>query len=141
VPSGEDNKVSVINTINNTVIANIALTGNPNATAVSPDGSKLYVSNQGSGTVTVINTANNSILNTIPGFSQPNAMALSKDGTHLYVIGFNAGESFLGVVNTLTNTIENIISSSVDVTNFSYFLSPGGGCAQCRKCANLSMAG
>lgn len=128
VPSSEDNKVSVINTTNNTVIANIALTGNPNATAVSPDGSKLYVSNQGGGTVTVISTANNSILNTIPGFSQPNAMALSKDGTHLYVIGFDAGKSFLGVVNTLTNTIENIISLLEGATNFSYFLSPGGGC-------------
>lgn len=46
--------VSVIDTVTNTVTDTIPVGRGPIGVAVSPDGSHLYVANEGDGTVTVI---------------------------------------------------------------------------------------
>ena len=48
--------------------------------AVSPDGTRVYVPNQGSDTVSVINTASNTVVATIPAGSQPVGAGVSPDG-------------------------------------------------------------
>src|SRR5712671_3141612 len=64
------NSVSVINTATNTVIATIPVGNLPFAVAVSPDGRKVYVtddtSNLHSDTMSVIDTATNTVTATIP---------------------------------------------------------------------------
>src|ERR1019366_5635533 len=68
------NSVSVINLVNNTVVATIPVSNNPLGVAVSRDGNKVYVTNSGSNSVSVINTTNNkfgllSLLGIRPGAS------------------------------------------------------------------------
>lgn len=60
---------------------------NPTGVAVSPDGSRAYVSIHGSGSsVVVVDTASMSVLNTFPlGFSGPNGIAVSASGKRGYV--------------------------------------------------------
>ncbi len=48
------NKVSVINTSSNTVVATVSVGNNPMDVAVTPDGAYAYVANSGDGTVSVI---------------------------------------------------------------------------------------
>ena len=63
--SPSNGSISVISTATNTVIATIALGSNdPAGLAVTPDGSKLYVTNTGN--VSVISTATNTVTATIP---------------------------------------------------------------------------
>lgn len=65
---------------------------NPTAVAVSPDGSRAYVSIHGSGSaVAVVDTASMTVLRTFPlGFSGPNGIAVSASGKRGYV-GTNGG--------------------------------------------------
>ena len=56
----------------------------PQLIAVSPDGTRVYVANQGSDTVSVINTATNTVVATISAGSQPVGPAVSPDGARVY---------------------------------------------------------
>jgi len=55
----------VINTSTNAVIKTITVGSNPKSVAVTPDGARVYVTNQGSNTVSVIDTATNAVVATI----------------------------------------------------------------------------
>ena len=111
--SPSNGSVSVINTATNTVVATVALGSNdPAGLAVTPDGSKLYVTNTGN--VTVINTATNTIASTI---AIPNsaAIAISPNGATAYVLSGNS----VSVVNTATNAVVTIIplgTSAIEAT-------------------------
>jgi YVTN family beta-propeller protein len=66
--------VSVISTATNMVTATIPVSSLPHFVAVSPDGSKVYVTNATSNTVSVINTTTNTVIATIPvGSNDPSA--------------------------------------------------------------------
>ena len=71
--------------------------------AVSPDGTRVYVPNQGSDTVSVINTASNTVVATIPAGSQPVGAGVSPDGARVYVTNTNANT--VSVINSATNTV------------------------------------
>ena len=60
------NDVTVINTATNTVVATIPVGSQPIGAAVTPDGTRVYVTNTASNTVSVINTATNTVVATIP---------------------------------------------------------------------------
>src|SRR5215831_14142690 len=92
--------VSVINTATNTVVATIPGFAAPFGVALSPDGTRAYVTNLGN-TVSVVNTATNTVVATIPGFAFPLGVAVSPDGTRAYVT--NNGGNFVSVINTATN--------------------------------------
>jgi len=79
------NTVSVIDSATNTVIDTITVGAKPSAMAVSPDGSRLYVTNSGDDTVSVVDTATNSVVATIPVGAVPNGVAVSPDGSRIYV--------------------------------------------------------
>jgi YVTN family beta-propeller protein len=67
--------VSVIAAATNTVTTTIPLGSGtaPLGVAVTPDGSKVYVTNEGLNTVSVIDTATNTVIGTIPVGTQPTA--------------------------------------------------------------------
>jgi YVTN family beta-propeller protein len=67
------------------VTATIGVGSNPVWVAVSPDGTRAYVTNYLSGTVSVIGTATNQVIATIHGLCNPYGVAVSPDGTHIYV--------------------------------------------------------
>ena len=80
----------------------------PIGLAVSPDGTKVYVTNFGppavsTGTVSVIKTANRGVVATIPVGNYPTGVAFTPDGTHAYVANVNS--SIVSVIATATNTV------------------------------------
>ena len=72
-----------------TVIATIPVGSGPGFIAEAPDGSHVYVANNGGNTVSVIDTATNTVTATIPVGSAPQGVAVSPDGSLVYVV--NAG--------------------------------------------------
>jgi YVTN family beta-propeller protein len=68
-----DNRVSVIDTTTNTMIATIPVGKSPIGLGVPPDGSKVYVANFQSNTVSVIDTVTNTVIASIPVGVQPAA--------------------------------------------------------------------
>jgi YVTN family beta-propeller protein/autotransporter-associated beta strand protein len=111
---GGINTVSVINTATNTVVATIPVGIVPELLAISPDGTRVYVPNQGSNTVSVINTATNSVVATIPAGSQPVGAGVTPDGARVYVTNINA--NMVSVINTATNTVIAAIPVGVNPT-------------------------
>ncbi len=59
------NNVSVINTANNTVTAQVPVGNWPYGVAVTPDGTQVYVANYGGINVSVINTSTNTVATTV----------------------------------------------------------------------------
>ena len=106
--SAFDNSVYVIDTAEETVVSKILVGNSPFRAAVSPDGTKVYVSNVGPGadSVSVIDTATNSVVSTISLESSPIGVAVTPDGTKAYVIS----DSIVTVINTATNSIMSTIS-------------------------------
>ncbi|MBI3799016.1 MAG: YncE family protein [Deltaproteobacteria bacterium] len=98
------NTVSVVDTATNTVVATVPVGGGPKGVAVTPDGKRVYVANQGSGTVSVIDTTTNSKIATVFVGGAPNGIAVHPSGKRVYVTN-NA----LTVIETITNTVVTAI--------------------------------
>jgi YVTN family beta-propeller protein len=69
--------------------------------AVHPDGSRVYVSNGGEGSVSVIDTTDNKIIATIPVGQRPWNMAITPNGKKLYVA--NGRSNSVSVIDTMQN--------------------------------------
>jgi YVTN family beta-propeller protein len=96
--------VSVIDTATNAVSATIPVVGNPIGVAVSPDGSRVYVTNNRSpGTVLVIDTTSNAVTATVPGGSFPFGVAVTPDGGKVYFT--NEGSNTASVIDTATDAV------------------------------------
>ena len=61
----------------------------PFGVSVSPDGSKVYVTNCSDNTVSVINTATNTVTATITVGSAPYGVSVSPDGSKVYVANYS----------------------------------------------------
>ena len=110
--------VSVINASTNKLIDTkpsttltvdpISVGSAPQQIAVSPDGTRIYVTNQNSNSVSVINTATNAIDGAaIAVGSKPAGVALSADGSTLYVAN---GDDSVSVVDTKTRTVFGVMT-------------------------------
>ena len=64
-----DNNISVVNTVSDTVTATMLVRSYPYEVAVTPDGTKVYVANWISNNVSVIDTATNTITNVPVGYN------------------------------------------------------------------------
>jgi YVTN family beta-propeller protein len=96
------NKVSVIDTATNTVKTTIKVGSLPEAVALTPDGSKLYVSN--SGTVSVIETSTDRVSATLK-LTGAGLSAVSPDGASLYLPDSNGLQIISVANNQITATI------------------------------------
>lgn len=92
----------------------IGYSATPTGIAISPDGSKVFVANQGANTLSVIATASNTIMTTIPSFLTPEGVAVSPDGLKVFVA--NKGDNTVKIVDIATNTIAT--SLPINVTGF-----------------------
>jgi len=102
------NTVSVINTATDTVIATIPVGLAPFGVAVSPDGSKVYITHENIfGTVSVIDTARTTVIATIPVGRLPLGVAVKPDGSKVYVASLADG--IVSVIDTATNTVSATI--------------------------------
>jgi len=75
--------------------------------AVTPDGSTVYVANQGANTVSVIATASNTVTATIAVGSVPLGVAASPDGSTVYVTNFQ--NNTVSVIATASNMVLAVI--------------------------------
>ena len=100
--------VSVINTASNTVAATVAVGGNPDGVALTPNGEFAYVTSENSGydnrdNVSVINTATNTVAATVAVGFNPVDVAITPNGEFAYVT--NEYSDNVSVINTATNTV------------------------------------
>jgi YVTN family beta-propeller protein len=101
VPSDPGN-VSVIDTSNNSITKTISLgQGTPEIVAITPDGTKAYVTNPSRSNVSVINTSDNSVIATISIEGHPSGIAMNPYATRAYV----SAENSVFVIDTITNTV------------------------------------
>ena len=113
--------VTVIDTATNTKVAAVtAGTGcqcvGPNAMALTPDGTTLYVINEIGNTVTVIATASNQVVDTLSSSltgTGPIAVRVSPDNVRLYVLG---GNGILSVIDRASRTKTGTVNLSAPQT-------------------------
>ena len=91
--------VSVIDTSSNTVVATVNVGTQPEAVAVTPDGTKAYVANCG-GDVFVIATSNNTVSTKVVVGGCPYDVAITPDGTRAYVVPEDNAESSVWAIDT-----------------------------------------
>ncbi|OIN44183.1 hypothetical protein BLL37_06665 [Pseudomonas azotoformans] len=90
------------------IVAHIDVGALPARLVISPDGSRVYVTNYSSHTVSVISTATHKVIHTILGLNSPYAIAVSPDGGRLYVS--NIGSQRVTVINTTSYGFINQIT-------------------------------
>ena len=107
VPSAIDQSLRTFDATTGTLGATLTLPNPSFASAISRDGSKLYLGttdfSTGSGSVTVVNLANNTVAASIPIGLEPEASAISADGSKLIVA--NLGSNSVSIINTATNQV------------------------------------
>ncbi len=124
------NTVSVIDTATGQVTGSPIPVGSfPIGVAVSPDGSRVYVTNQcassscTNGTVSVIDTASGQVTGSpIPVGSSPIGVAVSPDGSRVYVA--NNGSNTVSVIDTANNSVTTITVGANPYT-LGAFVGPG----------------
>jgi YVTN family beta-propeller protein len=106
IPNAGDRTVSVIDTATNTVTATLSLGLGPVGVAVSPEGTRVYVSLL-VGFVSVIDTTTNTVVATVPVGSTARGIAVSPTGHRLYVANVPATTTSwrISTVDTATNTV------------------------------------
>jgi len=107
--------------------------------AVSPNGSKVYVTNAFSHTVSVIDTAANMVVATIPVGFTPLGVAVNPDGSKVYV----ANVSGVSVIDTATNTVTTTIPVGRAPVAFGVFIQPAprfAGVAGSKNCHGTSVS-
>jgi len=126
-----DKTVSVIDTNSNSttynqVVATIKLASSPSDIAISPDGTRAYVTTKGNASVAVINTATNTVVTNVRVGSTPLGVAVSPDGKRVYVT--NGGSSTVSVIaaDTVNNTYAEVSRIKVGSQPSGIAVSPDG---------------
>ncbi len=105
-----------------TIGGNITVGASPFGVAVSPDGSKAFVTNYISNTVSVINTATNTVTATVNVGTNPSFIAISPDGSKAFVT--NLSSNTVSVINTATNTVMGTVNVGANL--YGIAISPDG---------------
>ncbi|MBD2705246.1 beta-propeller fold lactonase family protein [Spirosoma sp. BT702] len=95
--------VRVYDPISGNIITSVPVGRVPFGVSVSPDGSRVYVTNTLSNNVSVINTATNTVIATIPVGNNPKGVSVSLNGSRVYVA--NTDSDNVSVINTATNSV------------------------------------
>jgi len=109
ITNEQNDSVSVIDTATNTVVGSPVQVGHlPQAVAVNPAGTRVYVANSEvnnnmNHTVSVIDTETNKVVSTITVGQNPRGVVVSPDGARAYVT--NSNSNTVSVIDTATNTV------------------------------------
>jgi YVTN family beta-propeller protein len=95
--------VSVLNAFTGQNVADITVGDGPEVAAATPDGSRVFVTDNGAATVSVISTSSNKVTATIPVGSGPRGVVFSPDGTSAYVS--NNVSNTVSVIKVATNAV------------------------------------
>jgi YVTN family beta-propeller protein len=126
VTNSNSTTVTVIDIPSNTVIAVITGFDGPSGFAITPDGTKAYVNNYGSGnplqsgfgtTVRVVDLSTNAIIGAPITVDQaPAGLAITPNGEFVYVINYVDGNPGTGTVNIIQTSNNTVIGR---ITGFS----------------------
>ena len=135
IPNEGSNSVSVVNLATNAVVATIPVGSNPRGVAMSPTGTRVFVTNYISNDVSVIDTFTNTVIATLPilpsssdGQTRPEGIgtarllsppppapmgiAMNPAGTRVYVANTISGD--VTVMDAVNNTVlGSVISGSI----------------------------
>lgn len=108
--TAQNDTVQIVNLGTDKVISEVSGITGAQSVAVSPDGSRIYVSGTSSGALVtyIINATTDSVSGKIPGVS-PSSMAFAPNGKYLYMTNSNGGS--ISIVNTTTNLVIDNIST------------------------------
>lgn len=102
---GVSNEVVVVDMIKGEVVARISFADQPirvaRGLALTPDGTRLFVSDYHSMTVAVIDTLTNTVITRIPVENPPSEIKVSSDGKHVYVLE-RSSMTFLSIFDAET---------------------------------------
>lgn len=107
VPNQGAGTVSIVNTVDHSVLKTVPVGLNPIGVAVSPDGVKAYIANNGSNTVSVINTWSNTVAATVNVGGAPNGIVTGPQGDYVYVA--NENSKTISVIDAKTNQVVKTI--------------------------------
>ena len=113
--------VSIINTTTSTYVKDLPVYFGAGV-AVSPDGTRAYITSQNSSVVSVINTASNTVITSFSVGKFPYGLAVSPDGSKLYVA--NQADNNVSVINTTTYKL--ITTVGVGANPYGVAVSPDG---------------
>jgi len=102
-----------------TLVKTVAIPGSPALLALTPDGSKLYVSQfmtSSTNRVVVINTATMTVSKSIPVWTMPHGMRMNNTGTRLYVA--NMMSDNISVIDVATDSVVATIPVAYDARPF-----------------------
>jgi gliding motility-associated-like protein len=127
------NSVTVVDAINDKVIATITngIGDKPVSAAITPDGSKVYVTCQASNTVAIIDTKTNKVVATIPVAASPTDIVMSPDGTQVFVAHLN--DDKITVINTSNNALtrfsagDKVVSVAINPDGKTLYVQQAGG--------------
>lgn len=105
------------------VIATIPVGRNPASVAITPDGSRAYVTNEGTRTLSVIDTATNTVATTVP-VGAATGVVITPDGARAYAR--NNGGDGVSVIDTATNTVAATIPLPWSGSSASIAIAPNG---------------
>lgn len=111
----DDDLVSVVDTVTNTVITTIPVGNEPRNLASNPAGTRIYVPNRHGDSVSVIDTNTNTVIATVTdaSFDEPYAAAVTASGSEIWVANKKGGGSSTGsvtIISAATNTVVDNIS-------------------------------
>lgn len=98
-----DNTVSVINIINNQVIATIRVGTGPVALVYNPTSNKVYCANQQSNDVSIINGATNEVINTVTVGSYPSNLLFNPATNKVYCA--NSSSNSISVIDGVNDNV------------------------------------
>lgn len=109
VANSRSSSISVIDTLTNTVVATLPMSGNPEEIVMNPVLPRAYVSLPAAQKILVVDTYTNAEVNTIDVGSNHFAMAVNPQGSRLYVV---KGREVL-VIDTTTDALASRIEAPV----------------------------
>jgi YVTN family beta-propeller protein len=108
-PEGDIHAISVLDTTSNTVVATIQVETRPFLSAVSPDGTRLYVPNHDTDSVSVIDTTTDQLITSIQVAPNPHWVAFTPDGTKVYTA--NHDSNLVSAIDPATNKVITTIAT------------------------------
>lgn len=125
IPNSGDDTVSVIDIATNTVVDTIVVGPNPIGIAWHPDGSRIYIANNGTdgnnNTISVIDPTTNTVIDEFVAGPGPEGLMVHPDGKSLYVstpgLHFLPPDCILGDEVSVVNIINdvNVVTRTIPV--------------------------
>ena len=115
--------IHVIDPATNRVVAMIEDIEAPHGVAIAPDGTRIYVSDEGLRTLDVVDAKTLKVFKRIPLSGRPNNVAVAKDGSRVYV-GIRQAPGAVDVIHT--GSLANVKSIPVKGEIHNVYVTPDG---------------